>query len=218
MMRYAEELSESLAMLEALERMESELEVGHVVDLCCGKSLTAALVALRRPSLRVTAIDRVPPLQLPHYTEAGVGSVSYLQLDVLSDGFQAALAGRLAEVGEPAVILGMHLCGRLSEVAADAFRSLGLVRGCALAPCCLPRADEAPPSMSGVYGAGAAEAEQHEAWWRHLEACLRAPAPGGGPAGAASVEVSRRREAEILSPRRTVISAWKRRRGAGAAP
>jgi len=55
-------LSQSLAVLEALERAVGHdgLNGWHVVDICSGKSLTAALAALRHPGAVVTAVDRLP--------------------------------------------------------------------------------------------------------------------------------------------------------------
>merc|ERR1712113_887698 len=62
------ELSESCALLDVLEqRVPAFGDEWHIVDLCCGKSVTAALVSLRHPQVIVSAIDKLPPRLLPHF-------------------------------------------------------------------------------------------------------------------------------------------------------
>eukprot|EP00434_Breviolum_minutum_P011015 symbB.v1.2.009718.t1/scaffold624.1/size179468/6 len=51
-----------------------------------------------------------------------------LRHDVLADDFLDVLAQRIETVGRPTAILGMHLCGRLSLQAIDAFRQIDLVQ------------------------------------------------------------------------------------------
>merc|ERR1711892_504605 len=75
-------LSQSLSVLEALENVVPNLQNWHVVDLCCGKSLTSALAVMRHPGCVATAVDRVPSSGIPHYAEAGLDSVRYQPLDV----------------------------------------------------------------------------------------------------------------------------------------
>ncbi|CAK0909122.1 unnamed protein product [Prorocentrum cordatum] len=192
------ELSESLAILNALgSRLE---HFRHVVDLCCGKSLTSAILAARRPSVQITAVDIVSPDTVPHYSEAGVSSVEYLQMDIMSDQFPAALARRAAEAGGDTAVLGVHCCGRLSMRAVELFRDMEEVRACVLMPCCGANATSAPSAMAHHYGVGLSDPEFYQKWCDYLQADLegvpgatvhRAPVPG------------------VLSPKRVVLTAWR---------
>lgn len=71
---FHKELSESLCVLDEIERWRPEVlaepQDWHVLDLCCGKSLTSLLLAARAPKLKISAVDWVKPDQLPHYAEA----------------------------------------------------------------------------------------------------------------------------------------------------
>merc|ERR1712154_466789 len=107
--------------------------------------MTAALLAFRHPGLRVTTVDRVELRAQPHFAEAGVDRVQYRQLDVLDEVFvpeMQALAKDAMADGRPSAVLGMHLCGRLSERAIEAFYDVCDIRACILAPCCLPSAQD----------------------------------------------------------------------------
>lgn len=177
------ELTESLAMVHFLRKLtthgqpgsehhESD-EVWHVIDLCCGKSYTAALVAACFPHFRVTAIDRWEPQFLPHYDAAGISNIHYERLDVLAPTFrsqveelitradQAARSPTSSDAGDPqilrplrTVVLGMHLCGDLSLAAIDLYRELPRIEALVLAPCCLPNAKKAALDLSTGRGRG----------------------------------------------------------------
>ncbi|CAE7540987.1 unnamed protein product [Symbiodinium natans] len=131
--RFHKELSESLALLAAFATFASagsSLDSWiswHALDLCCGKSLTSALLALEEaPPEAITAVDLRPPDGLPHHElalqralQAQKGRayakvpVEYWRSDVLEDDFVSSLARRVEAIGRPTAILAMHLCGRL---------------------------------------------------------------------------------------------------------
>lgn len=147
----------------------------HILDLCCGKSLTASVAALLLPGAVVTCVDRCPPSQLPHYPEAGLGDrVRYVQVDMLaqpadgSDPFVEAVAAAHTEQKRPRLaVLGVHCCGALSTRAIDAHTAL---KGdcLLLLPCCLPRKDDPrfPPEIFST----SMQEEQYARWARFLEA------------------------------------------------
>ena len=86
------EISESMALLDALEVHGANLGDGwHVVDLCCGKSITPAIVAARHPSVHVVAVDKISGRMLPHYSSHAGCNVMYQQLDVLDESFLTTL-------------------------------------------------------------------------------------------------------------------------------
>mmetsp|Transcript_28866 Transcript_28866/g.96023 ORF Transcript_28866/g.96023 Transcript_28866/m.96023 type:complete len:429 (+) Transcript_28866:147-1433(+) len=205
------ELSESGALLEALTASVPELDGGwHIVDLCCGKSLTGSLAALRFPGLVVTAVDRLQPRFVTHLaalddsagagTDAGAAGMRYLCLDVLHTSFQEALERRVREVGRPTAVLGMHLCGALSLRAIEAFGRLDLAHALALSPCCLPNKSDAASAPLWLF-ASKDGAAQYQAWSDHLTDTLKRTVPvarvSGGPVP------------EVLSPKNIVICGVK---------
>jgi len=192
------ELTESVAILSALE---AELPpfgcTYHVVDLCCGKSITAALLAMRYPGVTVSAIDKLEPRFVAHSNCDNKCGVHYSQLDVMSDHFVASLEYSVQQIGRPTVLLGMHLCGNLSVRAIQAFEQIEAVSAVVLSPCCLPGkgSKESPPHLFFTKDA----AEQYQLWAQHLEDLLREAVP--------SARVTRGSVEDILSPKNNVMCA-----------
>eukprot|EP00929_Paragymnodinium_shiwhaense_P110461 TRINITY_DN7749_c0_g1_i2.p1 TRINITY_DN7749_c0_g1~~TRINITY_DN7749_c0_g1_i2.p1 ORF type:complete len:503 (+),score=81.86 TRINITY_DN7749_c0_g1_i2:225-1733(+) len=130
------EISESYAVLDMLERSRSTLgDRWHAVDLCCGRSVTAAILALQHPHISVSTVDRLEPRFVPHFIapeehnpDGGCGLVKYSKLDVLGETFLEELGAVVAEAGRPTALLGMHLCGFLSVRAVEAFAKLDVSR------------------------------------------------------------------------------------------
>jgi len=196
----------------------------HVVDLCCGKSLTSALAALRHPGCLVTAVDRLPHRKLPHYAEAGLGgSVKYSRLDVLAPGFLPTLADMIARIDRPTAVLGMHLCGRLSEQAAMLFRRCERAALCVLSPCCLPPLEDAPVSLRPLYRTGdqlrstglrnkafkPVDEQQYHAWCDHLRRLLQESGIGDIDGAGLGVEVRGTQAPDMFSIKRTMLVALK---------
>ena len=199
------ELSESLAALEELQELCPELQQDegkelHLMDLCCGKSLTCALAASRFPKLTVSGVDFVGPEALPHYEWAGMHNVEYLQQDVLAQNSTSVLSHRIAEVQRPTAIIGIHLCGRLSERAVELF-ALEQVTTCILVPCCLPHLRQAPASLTHLYRNSIPDATQYAEWASYLQGRLM-EMPG---AVVQTVLVP-----DMMSEKRLVLTATKR--------
>jgi len=196
-----QKLARSLAMIDTMQRAVPT-DGWHVVDLCSGKSMTTSLLAVNHPGVVVTAIDRLASRFVPHYAAAGKLSVTYHEMDVLADGFVEKVAEMVEVVGRPTVVMGMHLCGKLSERAIETFHRIPLARVCVLSPCCLPHRDDAPPALAPLYRSRTSftvDAEQYAAWGRHLEEKLRQL---GAEVEAGPVE-------DMLSIKNTVICARK---------
>ena len=202
------EATESMAVLAALRRLprwsascderdDSSAAGGgtHVLDLCSGKGLTAALAALDEPSCVVSAIDLLLPSALPHFEEAlPPGRLTYLRLDLLGDDFISRLEARVESVARPAYLLGVHLCGELSLRAIEAFGAIPRIEALCLVPCCLPNR-ALPIAPPWLYASPRAE-EQAAAWCSLLEARCR-DLPG--------VRVSSWREPHIASTKRFIV-------------
>lgn len=209
---------------DALEQASADW---HVIDLCCGKSLTAAAVALCFPGAAVTCVDRCEQSRLPHYDRAGLGDrIQFLRVDMLAtaegglgrggsgelgggdgsadgdgggDPFLSALfAADRARCRPKTAVLGMHCCGRLSVRAVEAFAALQA--DCVLlVPCCTPAKDdpEFGPPATDIYTT-LIHGEQYSRWCRHLRDRLLAP---GDPAVAAAVH----RLPDVLSEKNTLV-------------
>lgn len=217
--KFHKELSESVATVHHLMHSGFRTAAGaasvgwHAVDLCCGKSLTSALLSLDSDGPKsITAVDWRDPSGLPHHEEALARDrahaeaayadvpVTYLQHDVLADDFLPILQQRIEDVGRPTAILGMHLCGRLSLQAIRTLE-IDLVQSLVLTPCCLPAVQEAPEEIKEIYGRGLSDPEQFEIWAAYLEKLLRS----------VPAKVTRRVEMGILSSRCTMFTATKLR-------
>eukprot|EP00966_Prymnesium_polylepis_P238627 5518560-Prymnesium_polylepis.1 len=95
------ELSESLAVLDALDALEpagTPLRRGHLIDLACGRGFTASLASLRHPQLRVSAIDRHDPERMPHWAGSSSCRVGYFQQDLMDPCFVDRLSQICSEI------------------------------------------------------------------------------------------------------------------------
>ena len=87
------EVTESWAIVESVRHVLASRGIGedepfHVVDLCCGKSLTSALFEILFPKAHVIAVDRLAESMTPHFT----GLTSYLRADILHATFEGQCA------------------------------------------------------------------------------------------------------------------------------
>lgn len=152
MRRIRKELTETYAALQMLKRRYSnsngddddkvDLNTAFVIDLCSGKSLTTLLCGLAYPQGRFLAVDKLPAERVAHHIE-------YWSCDILIDKFEDDLFAEIqrevvtAADGQPGrtsvILVGMHLCGSLSERAIALFAKNTDIEALLLCPCCLPR-------------------------------------------------------------------------------
>jgi len=151
------EVSESWAVLASVHELLSELRLdpSEVVlfDLCSGKGLTAVCLALEFPRTNVVAVDIISDKCLPHtvdltnlrYAEADLFTCApLLQAELTAKrqaGGKAGLEQSQAQrqQGLTGILVGSHLCGRLSVQAVELFQTLPEVAALVLSPCCWPR-------------------------------------------------------------------------------
>jgi len=171
----------------------------HIIDLCCGKSLTAAIVALVFSQSIVTCVDKCDPNQLPHYMEAGLGDrVQYLQVDILDISPEDKFIKRLLHAVHERprlniAIVGVHCCGSLSIRAIEAFKKIN-AKCILLIPCCMPRKqDKRYPCNIFT---SRIQSKQYEAWANYLKQQLSTTAT-------ASCEQIQ----ELLSKKNILVSA-----------
>jgi len=170
-MHLRKEVTESMALIHAVKRLKHlrNAEDGswrecHIVDLCCGSSITSALALQILPGCAVTACDISAPSRIPHYKEAGVSDrIDYLQHDICAQSFMDALRQRI-KPGRRIVVLGMHCCGELSIRAIEIFTQMK-AEVIFLMPCCLPsKASLIAPEIYAVKD----QAAQYLVWGQHL--------------------------------------------------
>eukprot|EP00553_Chaetoceros_curvisetus_P005936 CAMPEP_0204619680 /NCGR_PEP_ID=MMETSP0717-20131115/5971_1 /ASSEMBLY_ACC=CAM_ASM_000666 /TAXON_ID=230516 /ORGANISM="Chaetoceros curvisetus" /LENGTH=256 /DNA_ID=CAMNT_0051633717 /DNA_START=255 /DNA_END=1025 /DNA_ORIENTATION=+ len=133
------------------------MENVFLIDLCSGKSLTTALCSVLFPTdsedkkanknnenrnNHFLAIDKLPVHQVPHFTKVNANA-SYLSRDIMSEAFfdelEREVRRQTYQEGRTVLLIGMHLCGNLSERAIEFFQRIELIRAMVLSPCCLPK-------------------------------------------------------------------------------
>jgi len=126
------------------------LEQVFVIDLCSGKSLTTSLYGALFPSEQskpgygnnhFLAVDRLPVHLIPYFLQDA--NLSYLSQDITIPEFFAEVeqeVHRHTDEGRTAILVGMHLCGNLSERAIELFRRIPLIKALVLSPCCCTKA------------------------------------------------------------------------------
>mmetsp|Transcript_9897 Transcript_9897/g.18607 ORF Transcript_9897/g.18607 Transcript_9897/m.18607 type:complete len:508 (+) Transcript_9897:166-1689(+) len=125
-----------------------KLENVFLIDLCSGKSLTTVLCgALFLPMQQgntikneFLAVDRLPLHLVPHFMTCK--NTRYLSRDIMSKDFFNEINDEIKRQtleGRTTVLVGMHLCGILSERAISLFLNIPSIKALVLSPCCLPK-------------------------------------------------------------------------------
>jgi len=158
-MRLRKEISESMGVLHAVANACGKLGIASdgggvslrnvfMIDLCSGKGITTAICgAMNEDSSnnKFLAIDKMLPHTVPHFIQSN-NRLEYLCRDVMSGELCAELEVRVKEqvsMGRVPIIVGMHLCGLLSDQAICFFERIPQLKAIVLSPCCLPtRSDQ----------------------------------------------------------------------------
>jgi hypothetical protein len=205
------EVSESWAVLAAVHELLSELRLdpSEVVlfDLCSGKGLTAVCLALEFPRTNVVAVDIISDKCLPHtvdltnlrYAEADLFTCApLLQAELTAKrqaGGKAGLEQSQAQrqQGLTGILVGSHLCGRLSVQAVELFQTLPEVAALVLSPCCWPRrkdynrTDDELAQLAGLMWLKATSPDTYTTWGQHLWRLLAAPSRAAAATAATAV-------------------------------
>ncbi len=191
MHKLRKEISESYSILHAVQECwmtlkgmkkeeqtlnEINFKNVYLVDLCSGKSMTAALCAVLFPqenNNRVLAVDKLPSHMVPHYFHEG--NITYLSRDIMTAIFyrelEEAINRQAEKEGRTVILVGMHLCGNLSERAIEFFNKIQGICAIILSPCCLPKL-RTRNKEKGTFSPSTDlnEEEKYMAWSNHLKA------------------------------------------------
>jgi len=237
-MRLRKEISESYGVLHAVHECCMALGISSkannptkdgvdlgknrcLIDLCSGKAITAALCgALDEDESNnyFLAIDKMLPHTMPHFLNTN--KIQYLCRDIMAKEMFAEMKDIVEYQtlqGRTCILVGMHLCGLLSERAIDFFDQIIGLRGLVLSPCCLPKKHEQRKISftkgKPVDGEEKAELYNYFRWSNYLKE--RASAVGGASNVRlyADNEMHTEKNAIILSTRvdgEVVGNGWQR--------
>jgi hypothetical protein len=156
-----DELNNSGGAVKEEEDDRIQLKNVFLIDLCSGRGLTTALGGALHDDYNddddddgngesnggnnfFLSIDRMLPHTVPHFLQDGANR-RYLSRDVMSESLFAELQEIVSEqldLGRTPILVGMHLCGILSERAVEFFERIPSIKGIVLSPCCLPKKHE----------------------------------------------------------------------------
>ncbi|KAL9179250.1 hypothetical protein ACHAXT_008540 [Thalassiosira profunda] len=233
-MRLRKEISESYAILHAVQEccvslgVQKNTEMGNVdlqniflVDLCSGKGITTAIcgaLADETSNNSFLAVDKVLPHTVPHFLDSD--SIRYLCRDIMTEEIFAELAEivrrQTHENKRTCILVGMHLCGLLSERAIDFFERIPDIRGLVLSPCCLPKKEEQKhiSFTKGMPEQGAANGglQYYFRWAEHLKGRVeRVGGKEGGNGGASDVRMYT--DEEMHTDKNAIIRACRAKAG-----
>ncbi len=222
------EISESFSILHAVqdccielsllphtikETSELHLENIFLIDLCAGKSLTTALCGAlfppeACPQNTFLAVDRLPVHLVPHFPEDG--NTSYLSRDIMTEKFFLEMkqdVDRQTRQGKTVILVGMHLCGNLSERAIDLFEYIPSINALVLCPCCLPkmRMKSTKPSSAFLSYIKENGGEKYEAWSSYLKDKIQDLDPKD-----TSLHIKSYHDTEMHSVRNSIIIATRK--------
>lgn len=224
MSKLRKEISESYSILHAVQECSIRLKAVEapsasnntkdnlsfenmfLIDLCSGKSLTGALCAVLFPpekesNNKVLAVDKLGPHMVPHFLQDG--NTNYLSRDIMSSSFYRELeqeANHQSKVeGRTVVLVGMHLCGKLSERAIELFSGMPSIEAIVLSPCCLPKMHRG----KGTFETDTSDDNaSYMAWSNHLKSILEQSFSQISNTG----KVNSYNDIDIHSPRNSIIT------------
>lgn len=170
------EISESWGALAATRSLLAELKLdpADVVffDLCSGKAMTAVALAMTFSQSTVVALDIISSKCLPHTSD--LTNLRYAEANLFqAEGMLRKELEQQGGRGKYGLLIGSHLCGRLSSQAITLFQAIPQVAGVVLSPCCWPRrrdfnSDEELKELAVLLWAKAVSSDTYATWVLHL--------------------------------------------------
>mmetsp|Transcript_29136 Transcript_29136/g.33851 ORF Transcript_29136/g.33851 Transcript_29136/m.33851 type:complete len:500 (+) Transcript_29136:39-1538(+) len=227
MQKLRKEISESYSILHAVQDSVDTLRGTHrptssddmkgiltidnvfLIDLCSGKSLTAAIFGAlftKENNNHVLAVDRLRPHMVPHFLS--YESSQYLSRDIFDDIFFKELEQEVyrqtVNEGRTAVLVGCHLCGILSERAIEFFDKIPFIEILILSPCCLPKLSKGNHNFLNKKIQCAEES--YIAWSEYLKKMVASSCASDDTAALRSY-----RDEEMHSPKNSIITAVRKK-------
>jgi len=122
-----------------------------VIDLCSGKGFTATIMSYVFPKAKIIMVDKDEKMRLLHLK--GLSNVKFRYDNIHSQEFSSwvdeTVRSHHKAVGETqngtgivrpiVVVVAIHLCGTLSDVAIRMFNRNEGIESLILSPCCMPK-------------------------------------------------------------------------------
>jgi hypothetical protein len=172
----------------------------NIFDICCGKGYTSFLLGMMHDHLpqikRIYAIDKNQKMKMDHLQSLEM--IKFKIFDVNSKQFQAWLSRKSTKDSScKSVMLGVHLCGELSELFVSLYNKHENVMGMVLSPCCLPKRNK-----TAAEKAKRLKVNNYTYWSMHLHQMI---------AFSSQSTTELTRDDDVLSEKNAYITAYRRR-------
>ena len=108
-------------------------------DICSGKGYLSVLLAYEFPESQIYMIDNDEKMNVEHLQS--IPNISLLSWNLRSPKYVSDLSKMIPD-GKYAMMVGIRLCGVLSQIFVDSFNRLDAIRWFVLVPCCIPKCEE----------------------------------------------------------------------------
>lgn len=106
------------------------------VDMCCGKGFLSVLLNYKFPEAQILMVDNMGKINLDHLTN--LPRIDFWMTDITTSKFIKDLSLRCSDY-KAVVLIGIHLCGDLSEHFVNAFHDIPNAVSMVLCPCCISK-------------------------------------------------------------------------------
>eukprot|EP01127_Copromyxa_protea_P006816 TRINITY_DN1678_c0_g1_i1.p1 TRINITY_DN1678_c0_g1~~TRINITY_DN1678_c0_g1_i1.p1 ORF type:complete len:224 (-),score=19.29 TRINITY_DN1678_c0_g1_i1:55-726(-) len=139
-------MTETWSTLEQLKPMLIGISPERLVffDMCSGKGYLSCLLSFVYPEATIIQIDNNRKMNMSHLEK--LPNVEFHILNIFDRKMPAWLSEK--SQGKIGVLLGIHLCGRLSEQMISFFNNISSMKIMILSPCCLNKANTALMDIS----------------------------------------------------------------------
>lgn len=107
-----------------------------LIDMCCGKGFLSVLLNFKFPRADVLMVDNMNKMNLEHIEN--LPRVDFWLASVTTPDFLPKLTLRCKDY-KAVIMIGIHLCGDLSEYFLAAFHAIPNVACMVLCPCCISK-------------------------------------------------------------------------------
>lgn len=106
------------------------------VDMCCGKGFLSVLLNYKFPEAHILMVDNMAKINLDHLQN--LPRIDFWMTDITTKKFISDLTLRCSDY-KAVILVGIHLCGNLSEHFIQAFHDVPNAVSMVLCPCCISK-------------------------------------------------------------------------------